>query len=82
MSRFYFHVQSGENIMPDDEGMECADAAAAREQALASARELLADAIKSSKDEAPDCFIIADANGRELMTVPFSEALPRHLRST
>ncbi len=81
MSKFYFHVRCGQNIMSDDEGMECADAAAAREQALVSARELLADAIKASKHETPDCFIIADANGRELMTVPFNEALPAHLRT-
>ena len=81
MSRFYFHVRSGENIMSDDEGTECADVNAAREEALATARDVLADAIRSSKNETPDCFIIADANGRELMTVPFNEALPAHLRT-
>lgn len=80
MSRYFFHVRSGEHLTTDDEGTECADVADARPQALASARELLADAIKASKNEIPDYFIIADANGRELMTVPFIEALPKHLR--
>jgi hypothetical protein len=80
MSRFYFHVRSGEGIATDDEGTECASVEAAREEALAAARELLADAIKASKDVMADCFIVADANGKELMVLPFSEALPVHLR--
>lgn len=80
MSRFYFHVRSGTNITTDEEGTECADVAAAREEALATARDVVADAVKASKNETPDCFIIADADGTELMTVAFSEALPQRLR--
>ena len=53
MTRFYFHVRRGENIATDTEGTECADVGAAREQALISAREILADAIKAAKSETP-----------------------------
>jgi uncharacterized protein DUF6894 len=80
MTRFYFHVRRGEHIATDTEGTECADIGAAREQALSSAREILAAAIKAAKSGTPDCFIIADGSGRELMTVAFNEALPEGLR--
>jgi hypothetical protein len=80
MPRFYFHIQSGKEITRDDEGNECADVAAARKEALAIAREILIEAIRGSKDEIADAFIIADANEREIMTVAVREVLPKSLR--
>ena len=79
MARFYFHLRSGGNIAKDDEGSELADLAAARKEALATAREIVADAVKSGKNGTPDCMIIADDHGSELMTVPMKDALPDEL---
>ena len=80
MSRFYFHIRSGSHIATDEEGSECSDAASARTEALAHTRDLLIDLLKGSKDKAPDAFIVADSSGRELMTILFSEALPKLMR--
>jgi hypothetical protein len=79
MPRFYFHLRSGRDIATDDDGTELPDLTAARQEALASAREIVADAVKASKNEMPDCFVIADADGNELMNVRLDEALPRKL---
>jgi hypothetical protein len=80
MARFYLHIRTGDDLEEDPDGVELPDVAAAREEALRSAREIVADSIRSAKEDAPDCFIVADANGRELATVPLRDVLPRNLR--
>jgi hypothetical protein len=80
MGRFYFHLRAGDELMPDDEGIDLPDFSAAQHEALLSARELLAEAIKSGKPEVPEEFVIADESGRELDTVPLATVLPRPLK--
>jgi hypothetical protein len=71
MGRFYFHLQAGDQIVPDDEGTELPDLSAAEHEAILAARELLAEAIKSGKPEVPEAFVIADEEDRALALVPF-----------
>jgi len=80
MGRFYFHLQTGDQIVPDDEGIELPDLSAAEHEAILAARELLAEAIKRSRPEVPQAFVIADEEGRALAIVPFTAVLPRPLR--
>jgi hypothetical protein len=49
-------------------------------KAIISARELLANAIRSGRPLRADAFVIADEHGRELTFVPFLEALPERLK--
>lgn len=77
MTRFYFHIRMGDRIVIDQEGSDLPDPAAARAEALASARQILADAIRSGNDATPEAFIIADCEGRELETVPLAVVLPK-----
>jgi hypothetical protein len=79
MARFYFHLRSADELAQDDEGLELPDLAAAREQAIASAREIVADAIKAGKTKTLRHFVIADENGREILTVPLKDVVPKHL---
>ena len=44
MGRFYFHLQTGDQIVPDDEGTELPDLSAAEHEAILAARELVAEA--------------------------------------
>ena len=81
MGRYYFHVRVGDQVIVDREGSNFSDLAAARLEALAAARHILADAIRSGKDDTPEGFVIADGEGRELETVPFAMVLPKRLRS-
>ena len=80
MSRFYFHVRTGANINIDEEGSECADISAARDEGLACMRELLVEAIRSCRADAPECLVIADADGLELATIAIKEVLPLQLQ--
>jgi hypothetical protein len=80
MGRFYFHVRAGDQLIPDEEGIDLPDFSAARREAILSARELLAEAIMSGKPEVPEAFVIADEGGRELDTVPLAAVLPKTLK--
>jgi hypothetical protein len=77
MSRFYLHVKHDGDLINDEEGVDLPTLACARAQALLSARELWADAIKAGKDLGTDAFVIADEYGTQLMFVPFAEVLSR-----
>ena len=77
MSWFYFHMRMGDQIVIDQEGSDLPDPAAAREEALASARQISADAIRSGNEATPEAFVIADGEGRELETVPLAAVLPK-----
>jgi hypothetical protein len=80
MGRFYFHIREAGRLIPDDEGTDLPDFPAARREALLSARELLAEAIKKDKPEAPDAFVIADEVGHTLETLSLNEILPKQFR--
>jgi hypothetical protein len=79
MGRFYFHLRSGDQVIADQEGSELPDVTAARLEALAAARYILADAIRSGNENIPEAFVIADSEGRELDTVPLAAVLPKSL---
>jgi hypothetical protein len=79
MARFYFHIREHDHIKPDPEGCDLPDLAAARNEALQSAREILSSAIRGPDPHLFDCFVIADEAGRELATVSLKEALPKGL---
>ncbi len=79
MARFYLNILKDGHFEPDPTGEEFSDLAAAREEALASAKEILAGALKSPHPELIDCFVITDDEGRELDTVPLKDALPKGL---
>ena len=76
MARFYFHMRTGDYVEPDPDGTELPSLAAAKTEALQSAREILANAIMASSDPI-DGFVIADESGRELATVALKDALPK-----
>ena len=80
MGRFHFHFRAGDELIPDEEGIDLPDFSAARREAIEAARELLAEAIKDGRPEVPEAFVITDEAGRELDTVPLAAVLPRPLK--
>jgi hypothetical protein len=80
MPRFYVNFRSGGSTANDDQGIECGTLEEARKMALASARELLADNIKSESQSPLEAVIITNEGGQELMTIPAKDALPEPLR--
>jgi hypothetical protein len=80
MSRYYFHLRFvDDRVIADQDGSDLPDTASARLEALAAARQILADAIKFCSEDIPEAFIITDSEGRELETVPLAGALPKCL---
>jgi hypothetical protein len=79
MGRFYFHIRAGDELIPDDEGVDLPDLSAAQREVLLAAREVLAEAIKTGKSEVPDAFVIADEAGQELAIVSLATLLPKRL---
>jgi hypothetical protein len=76
MPRYFFHIKDGAALIKDDEGCELPTPEAAHLQALVSARELWADAIKSGKSLGADAVVIADEHGT-FTFLPMNEALPK-----
>ena len=80
MPRYYFHFRSAQDIAKDDQGTDLPDLEAAHAAALASARELVADAIKAGYDDIPESILITDEVGKELASVPLKKVVPSRLR--
>jgi len=75
MRRYFLHVRDGASLITDDQGMELPDLGAARQQALAAAREIISQAVLKGEPLDGRVFEIADEAGTVLLLVPFSEAL-------
>jgi hypothetical protein len=80
VAKYFFHMRDGARPIDDDEGMDLPSPECARAQAVATARELLADAIKSGADLGFDAVVIADERGDEIASVRLAEVLPKRLR--
>ena len=78
MGRFYFHLKEGDELIED--GTDLPDVAAAMREALLTARELLANAIKGGKEKVPEALVIADEAGQTLEVVPLMAVIPASLK--
>ncbi|MGP0090266.1 MAG: DUF6894 family protein [Xanthobacteraceae bacterium] len=81
MARYYFHIRSGADFVRDEQGVDLAGPDHARAEALQSARELCAQAIKRGRDLCADEFVIVDDQGSQPILVSLAEALPARLRN-
>jgi hypothetical protein len=75
MGRFYFHIKNGDELIPDDEGTDLPDVAAATREALQAARELLAEAIKVGTSKVPEALVITDETGQTVEVLPLAVVL-------
>jgi hypothetical protein len=75
MPRFFFHVRDGDVLTEDPDGSEFPDLAVALAEALAAARDVLAEQLKAGANPDGQRFEIHDDAGRMLGAVPFSDAL-------
>jgi hypothetical protein len=75
MRRYFLHVRDGTSVIIDDQGIELPDLGAARQEALAAARQIMSQAVLKGEPLDGRVFEIADQHGTVLLLVPFSEAL-------
>jgi hypothetical protein len=79
MPRFHFNSLTGDMFLPDPEGEELPNAAAAHDVAEKSAREAMIEAVRTG-DTAPDCILVADDEGNEVATVFLEHLLDADVR--
>ena len=82
MSRFYLHQQIANGVIEDPDGTEAVDLAAAKQEAILAARQLLANAILTGVAPLGTAFQITNEAGQMLLKVPFRDALPAQFIST
>jgi hypothetical protein len=80
MPTYFFKFRTGNVIEDDGDGLELSDIEAARREALLTAREIVANAVKSGRDDHPDEILIFDQSDDCLSTVPLADVVPRRLR--
>lgn len=74
MPRYYFHLYSHDRI-PDEEGVDLPDLAAARMEAVLSARELMAADVARGRLQLDQRIEVTDENSRIVLAVPFRDII-------
>ena len=76
MTRFFFHVRTGIELIADPEGCDLLDLSAAKSEGLAGLRDLVAERLGGGRPLVPTPEIeIGDHTGQTLATVGFEDAL-------
>ncbi|HEX8620488.1 MAG TPA: hypothetical protein VF718_00810 [Allosphingosinicella sp.] len=73
MPRYFFHVFD-DAVLIDDEGLELADAHAARTTALAAARGLMCDQVREGRLRLHHRIEVENERGEAVLSLPFGEA--------
>ena len=71
--RFFLHIRSGEELIEDPDVSELRDLDEARAEAIAGARDLLAEQLRLGKPLDGQRIEIYDEAGQLLATIPFRE---------
>ncbi len=80
MAKFFFHMKQQGELVTDDEGLDLPSMSEASRAALATARELLAEAIRFGKSNVPEAIIVEDDAGRPVLELKLVAVLPEPLR--
>ena len=76
MPRYFLHVRNRSELLKDPDGQEFASVAAAEQEALQVARELMAECLLSGQPlEKERVMVVQDAAGNTVVVVPFERAL-------
>lgn len=73
--RYYLHIHYREEIVPDEEGIECAGLEQARLEAIRGIRSLLAEERRGGRVSLSGRIVVMGRDDRILLTVPFREAV-------
>ena len=76
MPRFCIHFRVSDQIAKDDVGIELPSLEEARETALLSAREIVADDVKTNSKNPLQAVIIEGESGQDLLTIFVKDVLP------
>jgi hypothetical protein len=78
MSRYFFHVQNGSDVLQDPDGQEFSDLAVAKEEAAAAARDLMSECLRVGEPLGLHRkIVIEDEQGLTVASVTFPRLCPR-----
>jgi hypothetical protein len=80
MPIFFFKFRTGNRSEEDPRGVDLPDLDAAVEEATQAAREIVSDAVRFGRDDAPEEIIITDDADRRLSAVTLADVVPVTLR--
>ena len=66
MPRYFLHIRDGDELIPDEEGTELPDLDAAKAEAIAGARDILAEKLRSGERLDGEVIEIADEAGNRI----------------
>jgi hypothetical protein len=75
VTRYFFHISTGDETLRDDEGSELPDLDAAKKVALRSARQIMSQNVLVGRPSNGRTFVITDEGGTVVFEFPFSDAL-------
>ena len=75
MPHLFLHLHHGRERVEDLEGADFDSLEAAREEAVAAAREIMSDRVRSGQSPNDSQFEIADESGKILLMFPFHDAI-------
>ena len=75
MPHFYLHIRDGDVLIEDPDGSDLPDLDAARAEALAGARDILASRLRAGEVVDGQRIEITDATGGVLAVVPLKDAI-------
>jgi hypothetical protein len=76
MPRYYINFQNTNHLAKDDVGIVSPSLEGAWKAALVSAREIMADNIRSATDAPLQAVIITDEGGQEVLHIQAKDILP------
>ena len=75
MPTFFFHLATPDGLVPDDRGTELPNVDAARNEAIASARAIIADSLREGGNVDGYAFTVRDHRGEQVLVYDFKNLL-------
>lgn len=78
MTRYYFHIRKGTELIHDPEGIDFVDTKAAFQEAINAAREIVAERILKGEPFDGEGFEVVDHQGNPAFTLTFRSIVDAH----
>ena len=75
MPVYYFHLRDGEDVLLDPDGRILDGAEAIARSALAEARALISEEVRTGRIRLDQRIVVEDADGEVVHRLPFNEAI-------
>lgn len=75
MPTYYFHLREAGQMLADEEGADLPDLSAAKERALAAARDIISSDVRNGAASLHSQIDVVDEDGHTVLVTPFRQAV-------